>query len=207
MCEGQPCEGFVTFARFRREQVVVYLAGHYYHVYNRGCNRELIFCGEGNYEFLLRQAKKILADGAVAFIAYCLMPNHYHMLLRSEQDGAVSQFLQRLFNSYTQAFNRQQSRTGTLFEGRAKSIFIDDERYLIHLCRYIHLNPVVAGLVEKAENWPYSNYPEWIGARAGTLVDRDLVRSYFPNTDRYRAFIEESIEESMAKSLTKYCGD
>jgi REP element-mobilizing transposase RayT len=148
-----------------------------------------------------------LAGAAVAVIAYCLMPNHYHFLLRSERDDAIGRFVQRLFNSYTQAFNRQQTRSGTLFEGRAKSILIDNEGYLIYLCRYIHLNPVVAGLVAKAEDWPYSNYLEWIGARPGTLVDRDFMCSYFANAEEYRTFIEETIEESVARSLTKYCGE
>ncbi len=92
---------------------MAHFAGQYYHVYNRGCNREPIFCSEENYKFLLRQAKRFLADAAVAVIAYCLMPNHYHLLLRSENDGAIARYVQRLFNSYTQAFNRQQSRSGT----------------------------------------------------------------------------------------------
>ncbi len=89
------------------------IAGRFYHVYNRGCNRERIFCTEENYEYLLSQIKKFLPDAATSVIAYCLMPNHYHMLLRPERDGAIGRFVQRLFNSYTQAFNRQQSRTGT----------------------------------------------------------------------------------------------
>ncbi len=143
------------------------VAGNYYHVYNRGCNREPIFRSQDNYEYLLRQTKTFLRDAAVGVIAYCLMPNHYHFLLRSDEEGAIGRFVQRLFSSYTQAYNRHYSRSGTLFQGRAKRILVDDERYLIHLCRYIHLNPLVARLAAKAEDWPYSNYPEWIGARAG----------------------------------------
>jgi putative transposase len=75
------------------------------------------------------------------------MPSHYHFLLRPEEDGLLSRFIQRLFNSYTQAFNKQQGRSGTLFEGRAKSVRVDTDEYVLHLCRYIHLNPVRAGLV------------------------------------------------------------
>jgi REP element-mobilizing transposase RayT len=91
-------------------------AGHYYHVYNRGCSREDIFANEGNYVFLLRRVRTHLADSRVSVIAYCLMPNHYHFLLRSEEDGGISRFVQRLFNSYTQAFNKQQGRKGTLVD-------------------------------------------------------------------------------------------
>jgi REP element-mobilizing transposase RayT len=156
-----------------------HLAGCYYHTYNRGCNREHIFASADNHLYLLRQIKRFLPDSSVIIIAYCLMPNHYHFLFRSEADDAVRRFIQRLFNTYTQAFNRQQGRSGTLFEGRAKSIVVDNEQYAIHLCRYIHLNPVVAGLVKQPEGWPYSNYLEWIGQRAGSLVDQDFVRAYY----------------------------
>ncbi len=93
----------------------MHLAGYYYHVYNRGCNRQPIFANAGNYLFLLRRAKSFLVDYPLSVIAYCLMPNHYHFLLRPEEDGALSRFIQRLFNSYTQAFNKQQGRSGTLF--------------------------------------------------------------------------------------------
>ncbi len=107
-----------------------HVAGQCYHVYNRGCNRENIFASDENYLYLLRQAKKFLTDSSVSIIAYCLMPNHYHFLLRSDSDGAIARFIQRLFNCYTQAFNRQQGRSGTLFERRAKSIWVDDEMYI-----------------------------------------------------------------------------
>jgi len=127
--------------------------------------------------------------------------------LRSETAGAVGRFIQRLFSTYTQAFNRQQRRSGTLFEGRAKSIEVEDEQYAIHLCRYIHLNPVVAGLVKQPEDWPYSNYLEWIGQRVGTLMDRDFVQAYYAAPDDYAAFIRLSVSEAIAAKLAKYCFD
>lgn len=181
-----------------------YLAGHYYHVCNRGCNRERIFANDGNYLFLLRQAKKFLREYPLTVIAYCLMPNHYHFLFRPEEDGAVSPFLQRLFNSYTQAFNKQQGRSGTLFEGRPKCVLVDTDAYVIHLCRYIHLNPVEAGLVAHPGDWPYSNYLEWVGRRKGTLVDHDFVRQYFPTPADYEAFIAASLDEKLERELEVY---
>ncbi len=122
-------------------------AGYYYHVYNRGCNRERLFVNDENYLFLLKRAKSYLSEYPLSVIAYCLMPNHYHFLCRPEEDDSLSRYIQRLFNSYTQAFNKQQGRSGTLFEGRYKSILVDTDEYVIHLCRYIHVNPVRAGLV------------------------------------------------------------
>jgi REP-associated tyrosine transposase len=181
------------------------VAGQYYHVYNRGCNRERIFLNDENYLYLLRQAKKFFPDSGLGIIAYCLMPNHYHFLLRSDSDGAIARYIQRLFNSNAQAFNKQQGRSGTLFESRAKSIWIDDEKHLIHLCRYIHLNPVVAQLVAHPQDWKFSNYLEWIGKRDGTMVDREFIRTYFENPSEYATFIETFIDIAIAAKLEKYC--
>ena len=130
-------------------------AGQYYHVYNRGTNRQPIFANEENYHFLLRRAAQFLPLYPIRIIAYVLMPNDYHFLVGADQDGVVAPFFQRLFNSYSQAFNRQQNRTGTLFEGRAKSILVDDSAYIYAVVRYIHLNPVVARFVRAPENWNF----------------------------------------------------
>jgi len=156
---------------YRREEFV---AGNYYHIYNRGCN------------------------------AYCLMPNHYHFVIRQEGDTSISTFIQRLFLTYTQAYNKQQGRRGPLFEGRFKCIHIDSDEYAIHLCRYVRLNPVVAGLVGQPEDWPYSNYREWIGQRAGTLIDRDFVQTFFQTPEEYITFVESQIDPQLEQKLRPY---
>jgi putative transposase len=184
-----------------------HLAGHYYHTYNWGCNRERIFVADDNYLYLLKQIKRFLPGSSGSIIAYCLMPNHYHFLFRSETDDAVGRFIQRLFNTYPQAFNRRLGRSGMLFEGCAKSIEVEDAQYAIHLCRYIHLNPVVAGLVKSPGDWPYSNYLDWIGQRGGTLIDRDFVQVYYARPDEYEVFIRSSVDEAIAAKLAKYCFD
>ena len=183
----------------------MHLAGRYYHVYNRGCNREAIFANDRNYLFLLRRVKSFLSNYPLSMVAYCLMPNHYHLLLRPEEDGALSPFVQRLFSSYTQAFNKQQRRSGTLFEGRAKSVLVDADEYVLHLCRYIHLNPVKAGLVADPGEWPYSNYLEWVERRRGNLVDRAFVRGYFATPDAYEAFVMDEVEPLVEERLRVYC--
>jgi REP element-mobilizing transposase RayT len=182
-------------------------AGQYYHIYNRGANRKRIFASDDNYRYLLAQAKKFLAASLISIIAYCLMPNHYYFLLYAGSDDAIGRFIQRLFNSYTQAFNREQNRSGTLFEGRAKSILVDDEAYAIHLCRYIHLNPVAAHLVARPEDWPYSNYLEWIGKRSGTLIDHAFVKEYFPQPNGYEQFIMATADEALMMKVQKYYFD
>jgi putative transposase len=166
-----------------------FTAGHYYHIYNRGIGRDKIFFNEGNYEYCLRLIKKYLTEHQLSIIAYCLMPNHYHFLIRQNGEPPLSRFVGLVFNAYVQAVNGQQERQGTLFEERFKDVHVDKEEYLIHLCRYIHANPVKAGLVNKPEEWPYSNYPEWIKARPGTLVDHAFIDWYFPQRNQYTEFV------------------
>jgi len=166
-----------------------FIAGGHYHVYNRGAGRQEIFYEKDNYLFLLRRLKKYAGMLHIAVIAYCLMPNHYHFLLRQDGEQPVRLLLQRIFNSYTKAFNLRYGRTGTLFEGRYKAIHVDEDGYLLHLCRYIHANPVKDGLASRLEEWPYSNYLEWIGTRNGTLVDQAFAREHFPAGEAYASFV------------------
>jgi hypothetical protein len=112
-----------------------------------------------------------------------------------------------LFNSYTQAFNKQQGRSGTLFEGRPKHVLVDTDAYIIHLCRYIHLNPVKAGLFKHPGDWPYSNYLEWGEQRAGALVDCDFVQQSFASPGEYEAFVMGDLESSIEQELKQYCID
>ncbi len=122
------------------------------------------------------------------------MPNHYHFLVRQDGEETISRFVQALFNSYTKAFNRRFRRSGTLFEGPFRAVAVEDEGYLLRLCRYIHLNPVRARLAASPEGWPFSNYREWVGLRNGTLVDRAFVRKWFPAPEDYRRFVLEGLE-------------
>lgn len=167
-------------------------SGHYYHIYNRGADRKPIFFEKENYTFLLRRIKKYIQRFSISMIAYCLMPNHYHFLVRQDADKKAGKCNQYLFNSYTKAINKRYERSGTLFEGPYRAIHVDDESYLIHLCRYIHRNPLEAKLEEKPGEWPYSNYLEWIGRRAGTLVEAQFVKQYFPASQEYIRFFHRA---------------
>ena len=173
----------------------VYLAGRYYHIYNRGTNREPIFGEAENYEFVLRRIKRYLEELALTLIAYCLMPNHYHWLVRQDGERPAGLLAQRVFNSYTKAYNKRYERSGTLFEGPYRVIQIDRPAHLLHACRYIHANPVKDGLVAEIEQWPYSNYLEWVELRPGTLVDRAFVRAHFTSPESYVAFVHDYLRE------------
>ncbi len=182
-----------------------FLKDHLYHIYNRGCNKENIFFNEENYIYLLRKIKNSYIKYGATLIAYCLMPNHYHFLVRQVMDRPLSEWIQVLFNGYVQAVNKQQGRSGTLFQGKARHILVDDNSYLVHRARYIHFNPVEAGLVSRPEDWHFSNYAEWIGLRKGTLVDHKFLKDYFPEPLDYRKFVEDyRLEKRQAKKLQKY---
>ncbi len=182
--------------------------GHYYHVYNLGAGGGLLFFNPGNYEYCLRLVKRHFQKYGAPVIAYCMMPNHYHFLLRQETDVPLSKFINVLFSAYVQAVNRQQGRRGTLFAGRFRHVCVDREEYLVHLCRYVHLNPVKAKLVSHPDDWPYSNYLEWIGQRAGTLKDETFIRERFPNPEAYRQFVADYQDEVRVREhIKKYIWD
>jgi putative transposase len=184
-----------------------FAAGCLYHVHNRGVNRSRIFAEPGNYVYLLRKVKDLVDELSISVVAYCLMPNHYHFVLRQEGEASISVFMQRLFQTYSQAFNKQQRRTGPLFEGRFRHVLVARDEYAVHLCRYVHVNPVAAGLVPVPGEWPYSNYLEWIGERRGTLVDRRFVRQYFATPAEYESFVLGELSAAMAQEIRPYLLD
>ncbi|HMD13835.1 MAG TPA: transposase [Bacteroidota bacterium] len=187
---------------------VQFVENEYYHIYNRGCNRELIFRSDENYRFLLRKMRKYFIGGELSVIAYCLMPNHYHFLLRQNSSISAGRIIQSIFNGYTKAFNQMWKRSGTLFEGPFKVKWIKEFGYLIHLSRYIHRNPLDAGLVDTIETWQYSNYPEWIGLRDDVLVDRAFVKEHYSSPNEYKAFaLEYDPLKKIKKDLEKYSFD
>jgi putative transposase len=184
-----------------------HFAGNYYHIYNRGIDDQNIFAIEENYHFLIRRIQKYLPIYPVTLAAFCLMPNHYHFLLYAEQDGAPGRFIQRLFNSYTQAFNVQQKRKGPLFESRAKSKLVFENEYLFQITRYIHLNPVSASLVARPEDWPFSNYREFIGTQRDRLFDVEFLETQFSSSEEYKLFVEAGIQQKIHANIQKYCFD
>ena len=188
----------------RRENI--FATGNYYHIYNRGAHRENIFFSEENFLHCLRLLRKYAQSYSVTVIAYCLMPNHYHFLLRQDGEVSLSKFINVVFNAYVQALNKQLGRKGTLFEGRFKHVLVDKDEYVLHLCRYIHLNPVKAGLVSRPEDWVYSNYREWIDMRRGRLKDTEFILSYFARPEDYQRFVmgyesERELEEKLQRYL------
>ena len=169
----------------------MYLQGKYYHIYNRGCNRLPIFFKDENYRFLIQKFINTIGKYDIDIFTYCLMPNHYHILVRQNSDTSISKWLKTVFNGYSKAINKQENRKGTIFEGRAKNKEITNERHLMHLIRYIHYNPVQSGIVTKAEAWEFSDYSDWIGIRKNKLFNNHLMKQYFSNHKNYKKFFDD----------------
>ena len=178
--------------------------GIYYHFYNRGNNRQAVFFESDNYLYFLKGVKKYLTP-AVTIIAYCLMPTHYHVLVRVklqtsdvfktfEVSSQVSRAMQKFLISYTKAINKRFERVGSLFQGQFQAKPIQSYPHLLNLCVYIHANPVKDGLVAAPEDWIYSNYLEWLGRRDGTLVDQEFIQENFGSPTEYQTLVLDYVK-------------
>ena len=186
-------------------RTIPFLPNNYYHIYNRGANKARIFCDHKDYLCLLSLLRLHLQEFAITVIACCLMSNHFHLILRQNGQPKISDFMQAVFHKYSMTFNQIHNHSGTLFEGPFRAILIDKNEYLLHLCRYIHRNPQEAGIVKRAEEWPYSNYPEFLGKRKGTLSDSEFVKMNFGSTEAYEDFVMNYVPpEKTQRELRHY---
>lgn len=180
-------------------------ANQYYHVYNRGNNREKIFFERKNYLYFLKKLPDVFKD-KIDLIAYCLMPNHYHLTVRTFNDGELEKAMQKISTGYTRAINKSYNRTGHLSTGRYKNKLIPGDNYLIHLIRYIHLNPVRAGLVNKLEDWEFSSFKEFLNPTDRNFANTSILKEYFKTKeaviDFHKNFQEE--QDYYVKDLLLY---
>ncbi len=168
------------------------LPGHYYHTFNRGINHQSIFLGDKDYHralatlsyyryahpplsfsrFLLQSTKKqqllhselVRTEKLIEIIAYCLMPNHFHLVLRQIKDNGISTYLANFQNSYTKAFTARHKRDSAILNRSFRSVPIHTEEQLLHLTRYVHLNPYSANFIPKEQiaSYPWSSMREYI---------------------------------------------
>jgi len=160
----------------------IFSIGYNYHIYNRAVAENQLFLNEDNYLFFLEKMRLFLLPiGKI--LAYCLMPNHYHILMKLTEP-TLSTAMQRLALSYTVPFNHFFGRSGHLFQGRFQAKHVTDTQYMVHLSRYIHLNPKTANLVKNAENWKYSSLLEYYGMRVDEMVSTDVILNILADTDK-----------------------
>jgi len=124
----------------------------------------------------------------VTIVNFCLMPNHFHFTLRQEEGNGVRRFIQKLSNSFAHYYNIKYKNRGPVFEGNFKAVHIETDEQLLHLSRYIHLNPVTAYLVEDPDGYPYSSYRTYIGKEKSEIVDPSLVLDQV-SQEAYQKFV------------------
>lgn len=145
-----------------------------------------------------------LSKKLVTIINFCLMPNHFHFTLRQEKDGGIKKFLQRLSNSFAHYFSVKYKNRGPVFEGNFKAIRIDNDEQLLHLSRYIHLNPVTSYLVEDPEDYFYSSYSIYLGNRQSEIVDSSLILGQFSSPKKYKDFVLDQKDYQRILEKLKY---
>src|SRR3990167_7256713 len=190
-----------------------------YHVYNRGINKQPTFNIKREYQRAIlaikfykissppirlskfleldkqREAEmlKVMnqSEELVQIICFCLMPNHFHFLLKQKQENGISKFMGNFQNSYTRYFNTRNERDGSLFLDQFKAKRIETDEQLIHVSRYIHLNPYTAFVVKtigNLEEYPWSSFPDYINSNNGFL-ESNLVLDMFGNKNKYKQFV------------------
>ena len=194
----------------------------YYHVFNRGVEKRDIFLEEDDYltfiyylsaylqpiekvaekypDTPVRLYGKNLAD-EIELIAYCLMPNRFHLLLKQRTKDGVSKLLKQLTNAYTLYFNQKNQRVGSLMQGPFRAAPVIEDPLFIHLVRYIHLNPVASGLTKDLNAHRWSSYHHYLGNEADLPVEQEKILSYFPSVGAFKGFHEDQID--YAKGLEK----
>ena len=184
--------------------------GAFYHVTARGNERRRIFLSRRDYEKFLSYLTDAIHKYGMVLHAFVLMANHYHLIVESPKAN-LSPFMHALNSSYTTYFNIKRRRSGHLFQGRYKAILVDADNYLLELSRYIHLNPVRAGMTEKPEQYPYSSFRSYLFPKEGTMVFRSLIwdmisveRKKAPQ--RYREFVASALMEKPRDPFEKVYG-
>lgn len=179
----------------------LYLIGYPHHITQRSVNKDRVFLEEEDYSFMLECLKNASERGMTDIMAYCLMPNHFHLLAIPKTEGALGRCLHHATFRYAQYFNKKYDRTGRLWQNRYYSTIVDAETYMWTVARYIETNPVRAGLVKSPDDWRWSS----AGHHLKGIPDEILTRSdWLPESmkDSYKAFLLENSDNDMIRACT-----
>lgn len=173
-----------------------------YHIFSHVNGKELIFREQTNYQFFLKQLDKYIIQ-ITDIYAYCLLPNHFHLLLRfkniedvnaEDEHQALMKNFGNFLNSYAKAFNKKYNRKGALFLNAVKRKKITDEKYLLKVLHYIHNNPVNHGFVNKADHWEFSSYNSYLHPEKESKLNRTEIMQYFDSLDVFKNYHQSDIE-------------
>lgn len=203
---------------------IVFRKDEIYHIFNRGLDRRSVFTDKreltrakelikfyrNSYvplrysQFLLQpkdrqnQLLELMESGnkLVSIISYCLMPNHFHFLVKQLEENGITKFISNFTNGYTKYYNQKHSRSGPLFEGVFKAVYVETDEQFLHLSRYIHLNPVVSSIIKLSDlsNYQWSSYPDYIGLSNSAFCDKNLVLEMFKSPKDYERFVLDQVD-------------
>jgi len=186
-----------------------YVEDSFYHAYNRGLNKMDIFIDDKDYRVFLSLLKRVLGDEVqsnklnreypnfhndLELLSYCLMPNHFHLLIRTRnKPKLLPELMKSVMTSYVMYFNKRHERTGPLFGKRYRAVRITSDEYLWHISRYIHLNPLDMG--QDYKKYPYSSIDYYIGKKNSDWVKTNEIKEMFKEArENYSKFLEDYVE-------------
>lgn len=204
-------------------RIFPFVDNQYYHVYNRGSEKRAIFENKSDKNRFLnslvyyqqagpkpkfsnsakRKSFKSSGIKIVDIICYCLMPNHFHFLLKQLKEGGITEFVSKLSNSYTKYFNTRHTRIGPLFQGEFKAVLIESDEQLLHLSRYIHLNPLVSYLTKNLDLYEWSSYREYVHDLPGICSKEDIL-SFFDSAKKYSQFVMDQADYGAQLNFIKH---
>ncbi len=190
----------------------VFANQEFYHIYNLGVEKRVVFENQHDLQRFLdtltyytnknnkprfsfrnretaKKENEVPSETLVEIVAYCFMPNHFHLLLKQVSDNGVSMFLSKATNSYTKYFNKKYRRVGPLFQGTFKAVQIKSGEELVSLSRFIHLNPLTGFIVKDLSRFPFSSYLEYINSNSRSICKKDYILQHFQNPQEYEQFV------------------
>lgn len=206
-------------------RVIPFVNQQIYHIYNRGSEKRNIFGDRRDYQrflktlgyyqlegpkpklshyFKYQSFKPKLAKKVAEILAYCLMPNHFHLLLKQLEEGGISEMVAKISLSYTKYYNTKYSRVGPLFQGQFKAVLIESDEQLIHVSRYIHLNPIVSFLAKDLNKFDWSSYHEYLELISDGLCSIDDILAFFKSSQEYQQFVLDQVDYAKQLELIKH---
>jgi putative transposase len=191
----------------------IHLPDLIYHIVNRGNNRQVVFAGDQDYRHYLAILKRYKEKFAFKIFAYCLMTNHIHLLIKTSNQGTVSDIVKAVTISHTRRHHYRYGTSGHLWQGRFKSPIVSDDEYVLTLMRYIEQNPVRAGIVDHPEKYLFSSYQENIKTQSSDLIDREdnpvfsgLGLTVLERIQRYQKFASALLDEEKLTMIRNSLG-
>lgn len=175
----------------------------YYHIINRGVEQRVVFKEAEDYEYFIELLCFQAKNYGITMHNYCLMSNHYHLLVEIHHEN-LSKFMRQVNSNYAIYFNKKYKRTGHLWQGRFKSWYVTDEAYLYTLMLYIEQNPLKAGMVENVEEYPYSSAHLFLRDKSDDcLYNAWITQNYLDDKEAIKAFFESSVDTGQLQELKK----